>query len=406
MKSLDAVLRYYKWPFVRVRYREILNSGQLMKPIALALLAVALAPGQTRLTLKDAYRGWFRIGVALNAEQFEERDLRGDPIVETQFNSISPENALKWQSVHPSPGAYNFAPSDHYVAFGEKYKMFIVGHCLVWHNQVPRWVFEDAQGKPLTREALLDRMHDHIRTVVGRYKGRIGGWDVVNEALSDDGTLRPTRWYKIIGEDYILKAFQFAHEADPDAELYYNDYSLENAAKRKGAVELIRKLQAAGAPISGIGLQGHVRIDSPDAHTESETIEAFAALGIRVNISELDVDVLPRTSRTDSADIAATAAGGPQSNPYVNGLPEEMQQKLTKRYAELFGVFIQHRSVLGRVTFWGVTDADSWLNNFPTRGRTNYPLLFDREGKPKPAFAAVLAETKTVGAVANDGEKR
>jgi endo-1,4-beta-xylanase len=276
--------------------------------------------------------------------------------------------------------------------------MFIVGHCLVWHSQVPRWVFEDAEGKTLTRDVLLDRMHDHIRTVVGRYKGRIGGWDVVNEALSDDGSMRPSPWYRIIGEDYILKAFQFAHEADPDAELYYNDYSLENGAKRKGAVELIRKLRAAGAPITGIGLQGHVRIDSPDAHTEAETIEAFAALGMRVNISELDVDVLPRTARGDSADIAATAAGTAQSNPYPNGLPEEMQQKLARRYAELFGVFIQHRNVMGRVTFWGVTDGDSWLNNFPTRGRTNYPLLFDREGKPKPAFAAVLQEAKTATA--------
>jgi endo-1,4-beta-xylanase len=369
-----------------------------MKTVALAVLAAAIAQGQTAPALKDAYQGLFRIGAALNPAQFEERDPRADPIVEAQFNTISPENALKWQSVHPRPDTYNFGPSDSYVAFGQKYKMFIIGHCLVWHSQVPRWVFEDAEGKPLTREALLERMHEHIRTV-GRYKGRIGGWDVVNEALNEDGTMRPSPWYKIIGDDYILKAFQFAHEADPDAELYYNDYSLENPAKRKGAVKLIRKLKAAGAPITGIGLQGHVRIDSPSAHTEAETIEAFAALGIRVNISELDVDVLPRTTRTDSADVNATAAGTAQSNPYTSGLPEEMQQKLAKRYADLFGVFVQHHKVMGRVTFWGVTDGDSWLNNFPTRGRTNYPLLFDREGKPKPAFDAVLQEAGTVAKV-------
>jgi endo-1,4-beta-xylanase len=368
---------------------------QSMKTVALVVLAAAIAQGQTAPTLKDAYQGLFRIGAALNTAQFEERDPRADPIIETQFNTISPENALKWQSVHPRPDTYNFGPSDSYVAFGQKYKMFVIGHCLVWHSQVPRWVFEDAEGKPLTREALLDRMHEHIRTVVGRYKGRIGGWDVVNEALNEDGTMRPSPWYRIIGDDYILKAFQFAHEADPDAELYYNDYSLENAAKRNGAVELIRKLKAAGAPITGIGLQGHVRIDSPSAHTEAETIEAFAALGIRVNISELDVDVLPRTTRTDSADVNATAAGTAQSNPYTSGLPDEMQQRLAKRYAELFGVFVQHHNVMGRVTLWGVTDGDSWLNNFPTRGRTNYPLLFDREGKPKAAFDAVLQEART-----------
>jgi endo-1,4-beta-xylanase len=362
---------------------------------ALAFLAVSFAQGQTAPTLKDAYRGLFRIGTAVNAAQFEERDGRGDAIIEAQFNTISPENALKWQSVHPRPDSYNFDLSDRYVAFGERYKMFIVGHCLVWHSQVPQWVFRDVEGKTLTREALLERMHDHIRTVVGRYKGRIGGWDVVNEALSEDGTMRPSPWYKIIGDDYILKAFQFAHEADPSAELYYNDYSLENVAKRKGAVALIRKLKAAGATITGAGLQGHVRIDRPDAQTEAETIEAFAALGIRVNISELDVDVLPRTIRTDSADVSETATGTAQSNPYTSGLTEEMQQRLAKRYAELFGVFVQHHRVMGRVTFWGVTDGDSWLNNFPTRGRTNYPLLFDRDGKPKPAFAAVLEEAKT-----------
>ena len=362
-----------------------------MKQFAFLLLA-ALAHGQSAPTLKDAYQGIFRVGAALNPAQFEERDPRGNPIIAAQFNTISPENALKWQSVHPNPGSYDFASADRYVDFGEKYKMFIVGHCLVWHSQTPRWVFEDGEGKPLSRDALLDRMQEHIRTVVGRYKGRIGGWDVVNESLNDDGSLRQSPWYRIIGEDYLLKAFQFAHEADPQAELYYNDYSLENEAKRKGAVELLRKLKAAGAPITGVGLQGHMKIDSPEPKQEAETIEAFAALGLRVNVSELDIDVLPRTTRSNSADIAATAAGTAQSNPYVTGLPQDMQEALAKRYGDFFQVFIQHRSVMDRVTFWGVTDGDSWLNNFPTRGRTNHPLLFDREGKPKPAFNAVMGQ--------------
>ena len=206
--------------------------------------------------------------------------------------------------------------------------------------------------------------------------------------------MRQSPWYRIIGEDYLLKAFQFAHEADPRAELYYNDYSLENEAKRKGAVELIQKLKAAGAPITGVGLQGHNKMDWPTARQQAETIEAFAALGVRVNITELDVDVLPRTTRQNTADVAATAAGGAGSNPYTAGLPKDMQEALANRYAELFEVFVQHRDAISRVTFWGVTDGDSWLNNFPTRGRTNYPLLFDREGKPKPAFDAVVAKAK------------
>lgn len=214
----------------------------------------------------------------------------------------------------------------------------------------------------------------------------------MNEALNEDGTIRESQWYRIIGKDYLVKAFQFAHEADPQAELYYNDYALENDAKRNGAVELIRNLKAAGVAISGIGLQDHNKMDWPTARQEAATIEAFAAPGIRVNISELDVDILPRTTRQNTADISATTAGTAESNPYTAGLPEEMQQALARRYAELFEVFVQHRDVIGRVTFWGVTDGDSWLNNFPTRGRTNYPLLFDRQGNPKPAFDAVLRE--------------
>jgi endo-1,4-beta-xylanase len=360
----------------------------------LLLLGAAAGHAQGAVSLKDAFQGVFRIGAAVNQMQFEERDARGDAIIAAQFNTISPENALKWGSIHPQPNAYNFDPADRYVAFGERNKMFVIGHCLVWHSQTPRWVFEGADGKPLSREALLDRMHDHIRTVVGRYKGRIGGWDVVNEALNEDGTMRRSPWYEIIGEDYLAKAFQFAHEADPRAELYYNDYSLENEPKRKGAVELIRKLKAAGAPVTAIGLQGHDKLDWPTDEQQTATIEAFRALGIKVNITELDVDVLPRVTRQNTADVSATAQGGAGSNPYAAGLPGEMQQALAKRYAELFRIFVRYRDTITRITFWGVTDGDSWLNNFPVRGRTNYPLLFDRQGKPKPAFDAVIQTVK------------
>jgi endo-1,4-beta-xylanase len=345
--------------------------------------------------LKDAFRGAFRVGAALNANQFSERDARGAALVKAQFNTITPENVLKWEAVHPRLDVYDFSAADQYVAFGERNGMFVIGHTLVWHSQTPRWVFQDANGQSVTRDTLLARMRDHIHTLVGRYKGRVKGWDVVNEALNEDGTMRQSPWYRIIGEDYLAKAFEFAHEADPKAELYYNDYSLENEAKRKGAVELIRKLKAAGAPITAIGLQDHNRMDWPTLQQESATIEAFAALGIGVNITELDVDVLPRTTQQNTADVSATASGNAQSNPYTSGLPDDVQQKLATRYADLFDVFVQHRKVIGRVTFWGVTDGDSWLNNFPTRGRTNYPLLFDRQGKPKPAFDAVVRAAKS-----------
>lgn len=359
-----------------------------LKSIAIPILLAAAAHAQP--ALKDAFQGIFRIGAALNPSVFEETNARDAAIVTSQFNTISPENVLKWEAIHPRPDTYNFDPADHYVAFGQKYKMFIVGHNLVWHSQVPAWVFRDDKGAPLTRDALLERMHDHIRTVVGRYKGRIGGWDVVNEALNEDGTLRKSQWLNIIGEDYIAKAFQFAHEADPAAELYYNDYSIENEAKRKGAVELIKKLQAQHIPVTAMGLQGHDKLDWPTVQQQADTIEAFAELGIKVNISEFDIDVLPRNAPGNSADVSATSRGGAGLNPYTAGLPDTVQQALASRYAELFAVFVKHRASMSRITFWGVTDGGSWLNNFPMRGRTNYPLLFDREGKPKPAFFSVI----------------
>ena len=372
-------------------YVLIAALGFVVAAAAFERSADAEATAAPDRALRDVFKSDFLIGVALNQNQFTERDERGLKIVTTQFNSITPENVLKWESVHPQPGTYKFEGPDAYVAFGEKYHMFIIGHTLVWHSQTPRWVFQDEKGNPLDRETLLNRMREHIHTVVGRYKGRIKGWDVVNEALNEDGTLRQSPWMKIIGEDYLVKAFQFTHEADPQAQLYYNDYSLENEAKRNGAIQLIKKLKAAGIPIYAVGLQGHDKMDWPTVAEQDATIAAFGALGIKVNITELDIDVLPRANRSQTADVNATAQMQANLNPYANGLPDAVGQALANRYAELFRVFLKHREVIDRVTFWGVTDGDSWLNNWPVRGRTSYPLLFDRAGQPKPAFAAVIA---------------
>lgn len=360
----------------------MVTRSSAWKGLLMVGLAVA-APAQT--TLKDAYKNIFRIGAAINQAQFDEQDTRGVPIITAQFNSISPENVLKWQLIHPQPNTYNFTQADHYVAFGEKNHMFIHGHCLVWHNQVPQWVFQDEKGAPLDRDALLKRMRDHIMTVVGRYKGRINSWDVVNEALNEDGTMRESPWMTIIGEDYVAKAFQYAHEADPQAQLIYNEYSLGNEAKRKGAVDLIRKLKDQGISVAAVGLQDHDSLQSPKIENEDAAIAAFEALGVKVCISELDVDVLPPASAADP-------------NPYTAGLPDSVQQELARRYAALFGVYLKHRDAITRVTFWGVTDGDSWRNSTPVRGRANYPLLFDRAGRPKPAFDAVMQAARGVRA--------
>ncbi len=359
-----------------------------------ASLAVTLyAPAQNQScspppTLKDAYQGCFMVGAALNPAQFTGQDQAEDAIIRAQFNSISPENVLKWEVVHPQPDVYDFALADKYVEFGQRNHMFIIGHNLVWHSQVPPWVFEDDKGTRVNRKVLLQRMRNHIQTVVGRYKGRIAGWDVVNEALDEDGTLRNSPWEKIIGADYIENAFRYAHQADPQALLYYNDYSLENEAKRQGALELVRKLKAKGVPISGVGLQGHTSLAWPSAEQIDTTITEFGKLGVRVMITELDVDVLPSASHT--ADVAYNAASDPKLNPYPNGLPDAVQQELSQRYSDLFRTYAKHCGLVTRVTFWGVTDKDSWKNNWPVKGRTNYPLLFDRNDRPKPAFDAVI----------------
>jgi endo-1,4-beta-xylanase len=353
--------------------------------------AQSAAPGKG---LKDTFRGAFLIGAAIAPKQFEEQDVANAALVKHEFNTISPENVLKWVIVHPQPDHYDFAPADKYVAFGERNGMFVIGHTLVWHSQVPGWVFQDAQGQPLTRDALLARMRDHIQTVVGRYKGRIKGWDVVNEALNEDGTLRPTPWMKIIGPDYIAKAFQYAHEADPAAELYYNDYNLDYAAKRDGAVRLVKSLLDQGIPVKAIGSQEHLKLTTPTAAQVDSSIRAFAALGVKVNMTELDIDLLPPATRNNGADVSLRAGPAPNLNPYTAGLPDSLQQKLARRYADLFRVYMANQDAIDRITFWGVADGDSWLNGWPVPGRTSYPLLFDRQLGRKPAYDAVAAVAK------------
>jgi endo-1,4-beta-xylanase len=362
------------------------KSVVLVMFMATALAMSAQAPS----SLKDAYQGCFLVGAALNPAQFSGENAPEVAIIKAQFNTITPENVLKWEVVHPKPETYDFTLADKYVEFGQVNHMFIIGHNLVWHAQTPKWVFEDEKGNPLTRKALLKRMRDHIHTVAGRYKGRINGWDVVNEALNEDGTLRQTPWMKIIGDDYIERAFEYAHEADPKTELYYNDYSLENEAKRKGAVDLVKKLKAKGVPITGVGVQDHVQMDWPTADQIDATISEFGKLGMKVMITELDVDVLPQATPSQTADVSLNVAADPKLNPYPKKLPDSVQQQLAKRYADLFAAYAKHCGVVTRVTFWGVADGNSWKNDWPVKGRTNYPLLFDRDAQPKPAFDAVI----------------
>jgi endo-1,4-beta-xylanase len=345
---------------------------------------------QDQTTLREAFSDYFLMGTALNSRQIYGNDSQGQELAVREFNAVTAENEMKWERIHPEPGVYNFTAADAMIELAEQNGMFVVGHTLVWHSQTPDWVFYDDDGELLSREALLERMRDHIHTVVGRYKGRVHGWDVVNEAIVDDGSMRDTYWYRIIGKDYLVKAFQYAHEADPDAELYYNDYSLENPSKREGTIRLIEYLKEQNTPITGIGTQGHFSLTWPDLQEVEKTITAFAELGLDVMITELDIDVLPPAMNYMGADISVNVELRDELNPYHHGLPEQVQDALTNRYRNLFEIYLRHSDKITRVTFWGVTDGDSWKNNWPVRGRTNYPLLFDRQWQPKPAYHAII----------------
>ena len=355
------------------------------------LLAIGVVTAAPLPPLKSVTPPGVRIGVAVNQAQSDGRDQAALAIVTAQFNSISPENLLKWEVVHPEPDRYDFGPADRYVEFGRQAGMFVVGHVLLWHEQTPPWVFAGKAGGRVDRDTLLPRLREHILTVIGRYRGRIGGWDVVNEALDEDGSLRKTPWLEAVGEDYLVKAFEFAREADPGAELYYNDYNLWKPAKRAGAIRIVNELRARGLRVDGIGEQAHWGIaDPPIAEVDTAIGELSAGTGVKVMLTELDIDVLPRDPDMWGADLSKKAKIRAATNIYPNGLPDDQQRRLARRYADIFGLVVKHRDKVRRVTFWGVTDAQSWLHDFPIPGRVNYPLLWDHQGRPKPALGAVV----------------
>jgi endo-1,4-beta-xylanase len=434
--ALDATLLE-----VRTMKRLRFNLSVLVG-IAAALGFVPPASAQTGgPTLKEAYKDQFHIGAAINrtialseavpadnVRRNLEQVKKDSALVIEQFNQVSPENDLKWQLVHPQagPDGYDWAPADAFVDYGVKHNMYIVGHTLVWHGQTPRWVFQgdapaedgdqaaqtQAQqpqasgagpgggdqpgerrrrgrfggggrfgftGPRATRDQLLERMRDHIHAVVGRYKGKIHAWDVVNEALADGGqeVLRDSLWRQIIGDDFIAKAFEYAHEADPDAILRYNDYGLENPAKRAKLIKLITQLKEQGVPVMAIGTQTHVSASSPSYEEMDRALTEMASLGLPIHVTELDVNTAERGQRRNDADIAANAEAT------AGGQISAADQRQAEQYANLFRAFLKHKDSVKVVTFWGANDAVSWRAN-------GKPLLFDGEDKPKPAFDAVI----------------
>ena len=369
---------------------------KIVLPAFYVVMILLTSCGTDETSLRQAYDGHFLIGTAVNRVQISGADPQAMPFIAKHFNSLTAENAMKWERIHPEPGRYEFGLADSIVSFAVNNGMAVIGHVLLWHSQTPDWVFQDSLGNTLTRDALLERLRDHINTVMGHYRGQVLGWDVVNEAVNDDGTLRRTKWLEIIGEDYIEHAFIFAREADPDAELYYNDYNNEEPAKRAGVISVVRDLQARGIRIDGVGIQGHWHLDSPDMAVVDESIGEYAALGVKVMITELEINVLPTPAWLYGAEISLTSEYRDSLNPYVAGLPGPVQRQLTDRYSELFRILLRNDDAVTRVTFWGVHDGYSWKNGWPIPGRTNYPLLIDRDYKPKPAYNAVVREAEKI----------
>ena len=353
--------------------------------LVLAGCATAKRAAPPPPTLSQAFAGDFMMGAAVNTSQFEEKDTAATLLLKQQFNTVTPENCMKAGILHTGWNTYNFNAADSLVAFAAANKLSVNAHCLIWHSQLPGFVrnMQDA-------DSVRQYFTSHINTVAARYDGKVYSWDVVNEALNEDGTLRNTIFRQKLGDGYVAEAFRLAAAAAPHTSLYYNDYNIEQPQKRAGAIALIKSIQQAGVRVDGIGIQGHWNIHHLPLEDIEASIKAFSSLGIKVMFTELDISVLPDPAQVTGADVNQQAIYNQQLNPFVNGLPDTMQVELADAYASLFRLFLKYKANVSRITFWGVNDRQSWLNNWPIRGRVNHPLLFDRQNKPKAAFYAVL----------------
>jgi len=357
---------------------------------SLMLVPVAGVAQKSQPTMKDVLGKYFLIGAAVNVNTVWNRDAKAAEVVKKNFNSIVAENCMKGEEIHPEENVYDWKDADQTVKFGEENGLTVIGHCLVWHSQAPKWMFVDKEGKTVSREVLIDRMYHHITEVVGRYKGRIKGWDVINEAFNDDGTYRETPYYKIIGPDYFELAFKFAHAADPDAELYYNDYSMSKPEKRDAVCKLVRELKAKGCRIDAVGMQSHNGLDYPDLTDYENSIKALAKEGVKVQFTELDLNMLPNPQNFGGAEISQHANYMKKMDPYKKGLTKAAQKQFNERYLAFFKIYKKYAKDIERVTIWGVDDGTSWLNDWPIPGRTNYGLLIDRNYQVKPVVKDII----------------
>ncbi|NNU85197.1 endo-1,4-beta-xylanase [Geobacillus sp. BMUD] len=323
-------------------------------------------------SLREVFANDFRIGAAVNPVTLEAQQS----LLIRHVNSLTAENHMKFEHLQPEEGRFTFDIADQIIDFARSHHMAVRGHTLVWHNQTPSWVFQDSQGHFVGRDVLLERMKSHISTVVQRYKGKVYCWDVVNEAVADEGSewLRSSTWRQIIGDDFIQQAFLYAHEADPEALLFYNDYNECFPEKREKIYTLVKSLRDKGIPIHGIGMQAHWSLNRPTLDEIRAAIERYASVGVILHITELDISMFEFDDHRK--DLAAPT--------------NEMVERQAERYEQIFSLFKEYRDVIQNVTFWGIADDHTWLDHFPVQGRKNWPLLFDEQHNPKPAFWRVV----------------
>ncbi|MBB1287614.1 endo-1,4-beta-xylanase [Pseudoalteromonas sp. SR43-6] len=366
--------------------------------LSLLLLAGSLSVNAAQdQGLKNTFVDSFKMGVAVNQDIVTGKNAAAQSIIAKQFNTVTLENAMKAEVIYPQQGKVDFSGADAFIDFAKQNNMFTVAHTLVWHNQTPDWFFTNSKNEPNTPAEQLEQMRKHIELVAGRYKNKVDAWDVVNEVIADDGSYRPTVWVNRVGDgDTMVKAaFKYAQQYSPNTELYYNDFNAWRPEKRDGIIRMIKMLQKEGIRIDGIGIQAHWGLNFPKMQYIEQAIDAYAALGIKVMITELDIDVLPLTKE---GQITGTDMMKPQFqleefetylDPYKNGLPSDVEAQLNARYKALFELFYAKRDKIDRVTFWGLHDGMSWKNDYPIPNRTNYPLLWDRNLNPKPVIKTI-----------------
>lgn len=362
--------------------------------LALALTSCGRSP-RPEPTLKDHFKNDFLVGAAVSDAQVRGECPKADSVFSLHFNAIEAENCMKSEKIHPEKGVWFWDDADRFMKYAEERDMAVVGHTLIWHSQLAPWFAVDSLGNDVTPEELKSRMKEHITTLMTRYKGRVLGWDVVNEAIEDDGSFRQSPFYRILGEEYIPLAFEYARDADPDAELYINDYNMSRPEKREAYVRLVDKLKRSGLRVDAIGMQGHMGIDYPDIDEFEKSIEAFAGTGCQVCITEWDMSALPTV--TESANVGDTVAAAANLNPYPDGLPEEVERMWNLRMRRFLDVVKKYSDCVSRINVWGIEDGMSWKNDFPIPGRTDYPLFFDRSYNLKPFLQEELKENTDDG---------